>query len=280
VGLSTDPDGQARLMDNDRYLQALRQRSAVMPYGMPVSSDPEASDAYGEGVVRGVAKNLRARAGDFINALRSPMETLGGIVETGKQIVRDPKGSVRAMAQAEALRAANTASGPEAAGEYAASFFDPLRFAGAVRRGLPPAIAMADEPTRLELPKSAQQLKKLQDMAFDEYKKGEISWDDYTSRADKLIDARVKIELAEQRATNLGKIKPVWKSMTRIPVGTRVRGSHGLNYKNATGVVTGTRVMQMNDGLYTLPVVDFGDGKPRTLTTFDIEQVFTPHSVD
>jgi len=248
-------------MDNDRYLQALRQRSAVMPYGMPVSSDPEASDAYGEGVVRGVAKNLRARAGDFINALRSPMETLGGIVETGKQIVRDPKGSVRAMAQAEALRA-------------------PLRFAGAVRRGLPPAIAMADEPTRLELPKSAQQLKKLQDMAFDEYKKGEISWDDYTSRADKLIDARVKIELAEQRATNLGKIKPVWKSMTRIPVGTRVRGSHGLNYKNATGVVTGTRVMQMNDGLYTLPVVDFGDGKPRTLTTFDIEQVFTPHSVD
>jgi hypothetical protein len=120
-------------MDNDRYLQALRQRSAVMPYGMPVSSDPEASDAYGEGVVRGVAKNLRARAGDFINALRSPMETLGGIVETGKQIVRDPKGSVRAMAQAEALRAANVASGPEAAGEYAASFFDPLRVAGALK---------------------------------------------------------------------------------------------------------------------------------------------------
>ena len=87
-------------MDNDRYMQALRQRSAVMPYGMPVSSDPEASDAYGEGVVRGVAKNLRARAGDFINALRAKGNDEISVLEAGnidlgnRPLVRNPDGSI------------------------------------------------------------------------------------------------------------------------------------------------------------------------------------------
>ena len=230
MGLSTDPDGQARLMDNDRYLQALRQRSAVMPYGMPVSSDPDASDAYGQGVVRGVAKNLRARAGDFINALRSPMETLGGIVETGKQIVRDPKGSVRAMAQAEALRAANVASGPEAAGEYAASFLDPLRLAGAVRRGLPPAIAMAaptDKPMTMQQaykisPKSlhSDRLNKmtpeeLEDLADELYEELSSVSDDTRSFGPNYSAMEPAGFLNEYFQNNAGKFSGDWNSIVR-----------------------------------------------------------------
>ena len=217
-------------MDNDRYMQALRQRSAVMPYGMPVSSDPEASDAYGEGVVRGVAKNLRARAGDFINALRSPMETLGGIVETGKQIVRDPMGSVRAMAQAEALRAANTASGPEAAGEYAASFLDPLRFAGAVRRGLPPAIAMAaptDKPMTMQQaykisPKSlhSDRLNKmtpeeLEDLADELYEELSSVSDDTRSFGPNYSAMEPAGFLNEYFQNNAGKFSGDWNSIVR-----------------------------------------------------------------
>ena len=234
-------------MDNDRYVQALRQRSAVMPYGMPVSSDPDGSDAYGQDVVRGVVKGLGARASDFISALRSPRETLGGIVETGKQIVRDPKGSFRAVAQAEALRAANAASDPSAAGEYAASFLDPLRFAK-VFRGVQDMPAMP-ESKHTTLEQNNQLMQRMRELYGDfaqaynlglpdtpEYRRivqevtaqGPLSDDaflDAVRAHPGLLQAGGKARASEMRQANRGGAAALVDSLTGQGIKTRVETS-------------------------------------------------------
>lgn len=59
--------------------------------------------------------------------------TAQGLGQFGKALVTDPIGTGRAMVSGELERARTASTSPEAAGEYAGSFIDPMRIAKALR---------------------------------------------------------------------------------------------------------------------------------------------------
>lgn len=59
--------------------------------------------------------------------------TAQGLGQFGKALVTDPVGTGRAMVSGELERARTASTSPEAAGEYAGSFIDPMRIAKALR---------------------------------------------------------------------------------------------------------------------------------------------------
>ena len=63
--------------------------------------------------------------------------TAQGLGQFGKALVTDPVGTGRAMVSGELERARTASTSPEAAGEYAGSFIDPMRIAKALRRAAP-----------------------------------------------------------------------------------------------------------------------------------------------
>lgn len=96
--------------------------------GMQPPADPE----FSAGFLRGAASNLSGRARDALQLLlelRSPLsdkprtrELVRGAADLGASFVRDPEGTLKGMGTAEVDRLEGAAAGPEAAGEYAASF--------------------------------------------------------------------------------------------------------------------------------------------------------------
>lgn len=96
--------------------------------GMQPPADPE----FSAGFLRGAASNLSGRARDALQLLlelRSPLsdkprtrELVRGAADLGASFVRDPEGTLKGMGTAEVDRLEDAAAGPEAAGEYAASF--------------------------------------------------------------------------------------------------------------------------------------------------------------
>lgn len=92
------------------------------------------------GFLRGVGGNLAGRAQSAYDLATTPSRwipeaknAVTGLVEFGKAAISDPAGTGRAIAQGEVQRASQAAGSPEAMGDYAANFIDPLRLAKALR---------------------------------------------------------------------------------------------------------------------------------------------------
>ena len=84
----------------------------------------------------------------------------------------------------------------------------------------------------------------------------------------------------ERMKANIGKLRDIWPGFKSLVSGTYVMATHGLKFSEPTrGKVVGMKVEQLNDGLYRLPVVDFGDGLPRTLQPGNIHEVLAPRSI-
>jgi hypothetical protein len=127
---------------------------------------------------------------------------------------------------------------------------------------------------------SSETIERMIKQVQDQHVNKELTWDQYTERVDPLITAKVRAEKREREAAGKGKRGKVFRDMTVIPVGTKIKGHHGLKITEPTmGTVIGTKLMQLTDGLYSLPIVDFGDGKRRTLAPHNIDEVFAPRAV-
>jgi len=104
-----------------------------------------------------------------------------------------------------------------------------------------------------------------------------------TSDWDSFIQAKVEKEIREKRVAGLQKqtLNEVFPGFTHIPSGTVVMAKSGLTYTEPTrGKVVGTKDIRLDDGPYSLPVVDFGDGRPRTILPSDLSEVFAPRSIN
>ena len=75
------------------------------------------------GMLRGAGRGLYG----MVEPLLSPIETGRGLLAMGQAFATDPKATATAMAQSEMQRAMQAPQSPEAFGEYAASFVNPLR---------------------------------------------------------------------------------------------------------------------------------------------------------
>lgn len=127
--------------------------------------------------------------------------------------------------------------------------------------------------------RSAKDLRGLEKQLGDAFVNGKMSFAEYSDQSKPVIQARVSAELRENRLGPAKGIADVFPGFKQIPVGTKILATHGSKYETPTmGTVVGSRSMKSSlDGMVTLhPIVDFGDGKPRTITTGGVHEVYAP----
>jgi hypothetical protein len=84
---------------------------------------------FARGAVRGIGENVNS----LLQMIRHPGNALMGFADAGKALARNPRGTVNALLSAEGNRFRNALTSPEAMGEYAGSFVDPMRMAKALK---------------------------------------------------------------------------------------------------------------------------------------------------
>lgn len=103
------------------------------------------------GMLRGAGRGLYGIVEPFL----SPRETARGLLATGQEFARDPGAATKSMLQAEVDRAIAAPQNPEALGEYAASFVNPFRVAGSMRRMMSPADGGSYRGQGIDVPDAA-----------------------------------------------------------------------------------------------------------------------------
>jgi hypothetical protein len=103
------------------------------------------------GMLRGAGRGLYGIVEPFL----SPRETARGLLATGQEFARDPGAATKSMLQAEVDRAIAAPQDPEALGEYAASFVNPFRVAGSMRRMMSPADGGSYRGQGIDVPDAA-----------------------------------------------------------------------------------------------------------------------------
>lgn len=135
-----------------------------------------------------------------------------------------------------------------------------------------------EPPAKLPLPSDVEQLKRMWNQSHTDWWNKKQTWEEHKERADPIMEKMVRTKQQIRREAGRGVNKPIFKKMMEIPHGTKVTAVHGLKYPKPTiGTVTGTKTIQLDDGIFNLPRVDFGDGKPRTVFPGDIHEVYLPH---
>ena len=101
------------------------------------------------------------------------------------------------------------------------------------------------------------------------------------AKLNQLQEERIRTQLAEKAATNSNTHQPVFEDMMKLPVGTRIMATNGLQYTEPTlATVVGSRSIQTDSGWLMLPVVKFeGDTKNRTVLPSGIKQVLGPRKL-
>ena len=137
-----------------------------------------------------------------------------------------------------------------------------------------------------ELPLS--HLQNIEKQLGDAYVAGAMKFDEWVEKSEPIRSARVAKELATQKEAAKGVIKPVYKDLREIPHGTKIKTFQyateavlGTGEKEMANVVD-TYAIQLHDGLYYLPVVEFANGRRRKLTPSDLKDaadVFMPTEV-
>jgi len=126
--------------------------------------------------------------------------------------------------------------------------------------------------------KGKDALQKLRNTAWNKFWDNGKDYDGEEYQDIKAIDQKIyELEKRDRIAAGMAVNSPkeVFPGYTHIPSGTKVKATHGLMYKEPTmATVVGTKDMRFEDGPYRLPVVDFGDGRPRTLLPSDVKEVF------
>lgn len=101
----------------------------------------------------------------------------------------------------------------------------------------------------------------------------------FFDRVGALKDALFKRQALDAARAPVTQVSEAFPGFRQIPVGTTVLATHGLKYTEPTrGKVVGTKERRLGDKIYMLPVVDFGDGSERTLSPFDIKEVYAPRA--
>lgn len=126
--------------------------------------------------------------------------------------------------------------------------------------------------------KGKEALEKLRETAWNKFWDNGRNYDGPEYQDVKAINEKI-FELEKRERTTAGnntqQPKEVFPGYTQIPSGTKVLAKHGLKYSEPTrGTVVGTKDVRFEDGPYRLPVVDFGDGVPRTVLPSDISEVY------
>lgn len=134
-------------------------------------------------------------------------------------------------------------------------------------------------PDATDIPRIQKQIDEL----GRRYVGGGLSFDEFKEENTKLITQKLEAERLEKRRQEsipAKSVEPIFPGFNVIPVGTKIKASHGLNYpKGSEGTVVGTFDFRDGDKAYKLPVVDFGDGKGRKILPMDIEEVFAPRTI-
>jgi hypothetical protein len=123
-------------------------------------------------------------------------------------------------------------------------------------------------------------LMKVYNQLFDKWSAaGPSERQEIRAEMDQIIHKVSELDIRDKRIAGLQRQQPieVFPGYTHIPSGTKVLATHGLKYAEPTrATVVGTKDIRLDDGPYRLPVVDFGDGQPRTLAPYDIKEVYGP----
>lgn len=134
-------------------------------------------------------------------------------------------------------------------------------------------------PDATDIPRIQKQIDEL----GRRYVGGGLSFDEFKEENTKLITQKLEAERLEKRRQEsipAKSVEPIFPGFNVIPVGTKIKASHGLNYpKGSEGTVVGTFDFRDGDKAYKLPVVDFGDGRGRKILPMDIEEVFAPRTI-
>lgn len=84
-----------------------------------------------------------------------------------------------------------------------------------------------------------------------------------------------RLELRRKENVGAGEVTEIFPGYNIIPVGTTVMAKHGLSFAEPTrGKVVGTKQFRYGEKAYNLPLVDFGDGRPRSILPGDVSEVF------
>lgn len=110
------------------------------------------------------------------------------------------------------------------------------------------------------------------------YVAGDISHEEMMATNRELIYKKQdmeRLELRRKEAVGAGEVTEIFPGYNIIPPGTKVMAKNGLSYPEPTrGEVVGTHQFRYGEKAYNLPVVDFGDGRPRKILPGDITEVF------
>lgn len=110
------------------------------------------------------------------------------------------------------------------------------------------------------------------------YVAGEISHEQMMESNRELIYKKQdmeRLELRRKESIGAGEVTEIFPGYKIIPPGTKVMAKNGLSYPEPTrGEVVGTHQFRYGEKAYNLPVVDFGDGRPRKILPGDITEVF------
>ena len=126
--------------------------------------------------------------------------------------------------------------------------------------------------------KGKEALEQLRELAWDKFWNSGRNYDGEEYQDVKAINQKIyEVEQRERISTGMAVNSPkeIYPGYTHIPSGTKIKATHGLKYQEPTmATVVGTKDIRFEDGPYRLPVVDFGDGNPRTLLPADIKEIY------
>ncbi len=106
---------------------------------------------------------------------------------------------------------------------------------------------------------------------------GKLTFEQYRERSEPLIKAKVAAELRTKSGEASKTLADIFPGMKSIKPGTKILGTHGTAYTEPTqGIVTGSKQVKTPEGWVNAPIVDFGDGRPRTVLPYDIKDVLAP----
>lgn len=149
---------------------------------------------------------------------------------------------------------------------------------GALPYGAPADFVTTPSPTGVDAPLSSAEYEK---QINDHYEKN-FSLDasqEFNDTRDKLMQQKIaaeKREKAQKKVTSYSEVFPGFKN---IKQGTKVEATSGIKYKEPTvGTVVGSKTVRLDDKVYNLPVVDFGDGEPRAILPGNVSKVFGPRN--